>query len=145
MEWTKDTFTISDQRDKVDLDIVAGLLSGTYWGKARPRHIVIKLVESSLCFSLYSGTTQVGYARVVSDFTVFSWLSDLVIAPDFRGHGLGYWLSECILSHPDLKKTQFVLQTTTARAFYERLDFRNSRKLMARPPAPTKQSTEGDA
>ena len=80
MEWNKDTFTISDQRDKVDLDVVAGLLSETYWGKARPRHIVEKLVASSLCFSLYKDKNQIGFARIVTDFTVFSWLSDLVIA-----------------------------------------------------------------
>jgi GNAT superfamily N-acetyltransferase len=142
MEWTRDTFTISDQRDKVDLGIVAQLLSETYWGTARPRHVVEKLVETSLCFSLYSTTQQIGFARVVTDFTVFSWLSDLVIAPGFRGRGLGQWLSECILAHPDLKKTQFVLQTTTAHTFYERLEFSSSRKLMTRLPDPPQQSMD---
>lgn len=132
MEWAQDTFTISDQRDKVDLDIVAGLLHETYWGKARPRNVVEKLIKSSLCFSLYSSTKQIGFARVVTDYTVFSWLSDLVIAPDFRGRGLGQWLSECIISHPDLEKTQFVLQTTTAHAFYKRLGFGSNDKLMTR-------------
>jgi len=144
MEWTKDTFSISDQRDKVDLDIVAGLLSETYWGKVRPRHVVEKLVALSLCFSLYKGTTQIGFARIVTDFTVFSWLDDLVIAPDFRGRGLGLWLCDCILSHPDIEKTQFVLQTTKVQTFYERLDFRSRRELMTRLPRPTQQSAGGD-
>lgn len=86
MEWNKGTLTISDQRDKVDLDVVAGLLNKTYWG---PRHVVEKLVASLLCFSLYNGKNQIGFARIVTDFTVFSWLSDIVIAPDFQGRGLG--------------------------------------------------------
>ena len=136
MEWKKGSFTISDKSKKVDLDIVTALLSETYWGKGRPFRIVKKLVESSLCFSLYNGNRQIGFARVVSDFTVFSWLDDLVIDPEFRGRGLGRWLSECVLSHPSINRTQFVLQTTTAHAFYERLDFRSRRELMTRLPGP---------
>ena len=139
MEWTNGMFALSDQREKVDIDRVAELLGATYWGAARPRPVVERLVELSLCFSLHYGTEQIGFARIVSDLTVFSWLSDLVIAPRFRGQGLGRWLNECILSHPELKKTQFVLQTTTAHAFYERLGFRGSDKLMTRPSGATQQ------
>ena len=136
MKWTKGTFSISDQRDKVDIDVVAELLRETYWGKARPRHIVEKLVESSLCFSLYHNTTQIGFGRIVTDFTVFSWLDDLVIASDFRCRGLGQWLVNCILSNPDIEKTQFVLQTRMAHTFYERFDFSSRRDLMTRLPVP---------
>jgi len=60
MEWTQDTFTISDQRAKVDLDIVAGLLHETYWGKSRPKNVVEKLIKSSLCFSLYNRKKEIG-------------------------------------------------------------------------------------
>ena len=62
MEWNRNTFTISDQRDKVDVDIVAELLRETYWGTARPRPVVERLVELSLCFSLHNSTTQIGFA-----------------------------------------------------------------------------------
>jgi len=134
MEWYREEFTITDDRGKVQAEIVAGLLAKTYWGKKRPRQVVDKLIPNSLCFSLLRNEKQVGFARVVSDYTVFSWLSDLVIDDEYRGRGLGRWFLECILDHPDVGKTQFVLQTTHAHGLYERYGFRGSEKIMTRLP-----------
>jgi len=139
VEWRENGFTLSDERPRVDIDTVAHLLADTHWGYRRPRAVVERLVENSLCFSLFRGTEQVGFARVVTDHTVFSWLSDLVIAPELRGRGLGRWLLQCILNHPSISGTQFVLQTRDAHRLYENLGFQRSDKLMTRPgsiPAP---------
>jgi GNAT superfamily N-acetyltransferase len=70
---------------------------------------------------------------VVTDQTVFSWLSDLVITPELRGQGLGKWLLKCILDHPAISGTQFVLQTRNAHHLYERFGFQLSDKLLTRP------------
>lgn len=139
MEWRQNGFTITDDRAKVKIDTVTHLLAGTHWGYRRPRQVVEKLVENSLCFSLFRNTEQVGFARVVTDHTVFSWLSDLVIAPELRGRGLGKWLLQCILNHPAISGTQFVLQTRDSHHLYESFGFLQSDKLMTRPgsiPAP---------
>ena len=139
MEWRQNGFTLTDDRAKVKIDTVAHLLAGTHWGYRRPRQVVEKLVENSLCISLFRNTEQVGFARVVTDHTVFSWLSDLVIAPELRGRGLGRWLLQCILDHPAISDTQFVLQTRDAHRLYESFGFQQSDKLMTRPgsvPAP---------
>ena len=134
MEWYREEFVITDDRNKIQLDIVADLLAKTYWGHKRPREVVEKLVPNSLCFSLFRNEEQLGFARVVTDYTVFSWLSDLVIDYEYRGRGLGRWFMDCILSHPEIGKTQFVLQTTHAHGLYERYAFRGSEKLMTRQP-----------
>jgi GNAT superfamily N-acetyltransferase len=139
VEWRQNGFTITDDRAEVKIDTVAHLLAGTHWGSRRPRQVVEKLVENSLCFSLFRNTEQVGFARVVTDHTVFSWLSDLVIAPELRGRGLGRWLLQCILNHPTLSGAQFVLQTRDAHHLYESFGFQQSDRLMTRPgsiPAP---------
>ncbi len=139
MEWRKNGLILTDERAKVNIDTVAHLLAGTHWGYRRPRPVVEKLVENSLCFSLFRNTEQVGFARVVTDHSVFSWLSDLVIAPGWRGRGLGKWLLQCILNHPPISGTQFVLQTRDAHPLYESFGFQQSDKLMTRPgsiPAP---------
>lgn len=133
MEWHRDEFMITDDPKRVNPEIVAGLLARTYWGQKRPRHVVEKLIPKSYCFSLLRNEEPIGFARVVSDFTVFSWLSDLVIEERYRGKGLGRWFLECILNHPELSKTQFVLQTTHAHGLYERYGFRGSEKIMTRP------------
>jgi GNAT superfamily N-acetyltransferase len=134
MEWHRDEFVISDDPKRVNVEVVAGLLSQTYWGHKRSRPVVEKLIPKSFCFSLLRNGEQIGFARVVSDFTVFSWLSDLVIEDEYRGKGLGRWFLDCILSHPQIAETQFVLQTTQARVLYKKFGFQESEKLMTRRP-----------
>ena len=133
MEWRQEGFTITDERIRVDIETVSLLLAGTNWGYRRPRPVVEKLVENSFCFSLFRNNEQVGFARVVTDHTVFSWLSDLVITPELRGRGLGKWLLQCILNHPAIAGTQIVLQTRDAQNLYESFGFQRSDNLMTRP------------
>jgi GNAT superfamily N-acetyltransferase len=134
MEWKREEFRIVDGVSEVDADVVYRLLAATYWAERRPRRIIDKLIENSLCFSLLCAEEQIGFARVATDYTVFSWLSDLVIADAYRNRGLGEWLLGCILEHPSIANTQFVLQTSSAQRLYERFGFHASPKLMSRPP-----------
>ena len=132
MEWHHDKFTVSDDRTRVDVHIVTKLLGDTYWAHRRPPHVVECLIGNSLCFSMFRGGEQIGFARLVSDRTVFSWLSDLVIEKSLRGRGLGRWFIKCILNHPDVAGTQFVLQTRSAHRLYEQFGFELNDKLMTR-------------
>ena len=134
MEWDRKGFTISDDRDRACLDVVTDLLAGTYWGFRRPMEVVERLIQGSLCFSLFHHEEQIGFARVVTDSEVFSWLSDMVIREKYRGRGLGKWLLGSILAHPAISGTQFVLQTRDAHEFYEGFGFRSSERLMTRKP-----------
>jgi hypothetical protein len=134
MEWHKEEFIISDDPKLVNIDVVAGLLAKTYWGHKRSRQVVEKLIPNSFCFSLLRNGEQNEFARVVTDFTVFSWLSDLVIGEDYRGRGLGRWFLTCLLNHPDIARTQFVLQTAHAHDLYKKFGFSESGKLMTRLP-----------
>lgn len=135
MEWHWDEFVITDDRSRVQVEVVAGLLAKTLWGHRRPREVVEKLIQTSMCFSLFSHQEQIGFARVVTDYTVFSWLSDVVIKDSYRGKGLGEWLVGCILDHPQIAGTQFVLQTTDAAGLYKRFGFEANEKLMTRRPS----------
>ncbi len=137
MEWKQKQFRISDDPSDINVDIVLRLLAGTYWGHRRPRQVIEKLIQNSLCFSLFSGQEQIGFGRVATDYTVFSWLSDLVIADAYCNQGLGAWFLECILNHPSISQTQFVLQTKNAYQLYERFGFTVSDKLMTRKPPAT--------
>jgi GNAT superfamily N-acetyltransferase len=134
MEWQRDGFLISDDPKRVNPETVAALLSKTYWGHKRPRPVVEKLIPKSLCFSLSRDGKQIGFARVVTDYTVFSWISDLVIEDPYRGKGLGRWFLECILNHPAIKGTQFALQTTHAHDLYKKYGFQGSEKILTRLP-----------
>jgi GNAT superfamily N-acetyltransferase len=136
MEWKREEFRVVDDPAEINIEVVSRLLAETYWGHRRPRAIIEKLIQNSLCFSLFSNHEQVGFARVATDYTVFSWLSDLVIADAYRNQGLGEWMLDCILKHPSISETQFVLQTRSAYGLYEKFGFQASDKLMTRvPPA----------
>ena len=135
MEWYRDEFVISDDRSRVQVEAVAELLAKTFWGHRRPRAVVEKLIQTSMCFSILRKQEQVGFARVVTDYAVFSWLSDVVIKDACRGRGLGEWLIGCILEHPQISGTQFVLQTTDAAGLYKRFGFQVNEKLMTRKPS----------
>jgi GNAT superfamily N-acetyltransferase len=134
VEWYRDEFVISDDLSRVQVEVVADFLAKTFWGHRRPREVVEKLIQTSMCFSLFRRQEQIGFARVVTDYAVFSWLSDVVIKDAYRGRGLGEWLVECILEHPRIAGTQFVLQTTDAAGLYKKFGFQGNEKLMTRKP-----------
>src|SRR4051812_10082180 len=102
-EWTKGEYTISCERARLDLDLVSDFLSNdSYWARGRSRERVERSIENSLPFGLYKGDGQVGFARVVTDYATFAWLADVFVLDSERGRGLGLWLVETVMAHPEL-------------------------------------------
>jgi GNAT superfamily N-acetyltransferase len=131
MEWTRGEFLLTDAHDRADVRCIFELLEKTYWGVRRPYETVEKMVQHSLWLTLLHGGSQIGFGRVVTDYTVFSWVADIVIDDVFRGQGLGKWMMTCITEHPCLMSTQMVLQTRDSHTFYEKFGFSQSSKLMS--------------
>ena len=131
MIWKQGNLILTDSSDQINLQRVHQLLQQTYWGVRRPFEAVEKMIRHSLCFSLLDNGVQIGFGRAVTDYTVFSWIADIVIEPAYRRKGLGKWMMSCILEHPDLSKTQFVLQTRDAHALYEQYGFSRNAALMS--------------
>lgn len=123
MEWRKDEYLISDDQARLDLGGICRLIWGTYWAADRAKEAIARSVENSLCFGIYHGKEQVGLARVVTDKATVGYLCDVVISDAHRGHGLGKWLMECILSHPDLQECRLDLFTRDAQEFYRAFGF----------------------
>lgn len=87
-------------------------------------------MRNSLCFGLFRGRKQIGFARVISDRSTFAYLADVFVLPGHRGRGLGKWLMECIMSHPELKGLRrWLLVTRDAHGLYEKFGF----TLLAHP------------
>ncbi len=133
MQWTQGDFILTDDRSRLNVDRTFVLLQGTYWGVRRPREVVAQMVEHSLCFALLKAEQQVGFVRAVTDFTVFTWIADLVVEAPYRGLGLGTWMMHCLASHPALLSTQKVLQTRDAHEFYEKFGLASHPALMSTP------------
>src|ERR1043166_3771714 len=102
-EYQRDSYTITTDQANIDVDAVHSFLTQCYWSEGIPKKTVERSIRNSLCFSVLDGTTQIGFARVISDFATFAYLGDVYIVKSHRGKGLSKWLMSCILSHPDLQ------------------------------------------
>jgi GNAT superfamily N-acetyltransferase len=125
--WTNGAYTISCDRGRLDLDLVHEFLSNdSYWARGRSRERVVRSVENSLPFGLYKGERQVGFARAVTDYATFAWLADVFVADSERGQGLGLWLVETVIAHPELRGVRrWLLATRDAQELYRRFGFRD--------------------
>jgi len=123
-EWRRHNYLISTDRGKLDRTVIHRFLEGSYWAKGIPREIVERGIENSLCFGLYDGERQVGFARIISDLSTFAYLADVFVLESERGRGLGVWLIETIKDHPQLQGLRrWMLATADAHGLYRKFGF----------------------
>ena len=117
-------FLVTTDPEKLDLEVVYGYLSRAYWCEGIPRHTVERALRHSLCFSLFEGERQVGLVRVVTDYTTFAYLCDVFVLESHQGRGLGTWMMQCVMQHPDLQGLRrWHLTTRDAHALYRKVGF----------------------
>lgn len=124
-------YTISTNKRRLDVDRVHQMLDEeSYWARGRSREIVAASIKHSLCFGIYKGDEQVGFARIITDYTTHVYLCDVIITEAHRGDGLGKWLISCILKHPKLQTPYcWFLLTRDAHGLYEQFGFHNAENL----------------
>ena len=124
MNWTRDPYMISTDRARIDRRLVHDFLASSYWARGIPAEVVNRSIEHSLCFGVYQGAAQVGFARVITDEATFAYLADVFILDGHRGRGLGKWLMEAILAYPDLQGLRrWSLVTRDAHGLYTQFGF----------------------
>jgi GNAT superfamily N-acetyltransferase len=121
----KDNYNISTDKEKLDIAFIHNYLScSSYWAEKIPVDTVIKAIEGSLCFGLYDGNKQIGFARMVTDKATFAYLADVFIDENYRGQGFSKWLMEVIISHPGLQGLRrILLATRDASGLYSQFGF----------------------
>ncbi|HWQ35949.1 MAG TPA: GNAT family N-acetyltransferase [Blastocatellia bacterium] len=118
------SITISTDKTRLDLAVIHGFLSRSYWAEGVPVEIIRRAIEHSLCFGVYDGAQQVGFARVISDYATFAYLADVFILEAWRGRGLSKRLMREIMNHPDLQGLRrFALVTKDAHGLYRQFGF----------------------
>jgi GNAT superfamily N-acetyltransferase len=123
-EWQRDGYAVSNDPSRLQLDVIHGFLSRSYWAEGIPRELVARSIEGSLAFGLYHGNEQVGFARVISDQATFAYVADVFVLPHHRGKGLARWLMECILETPGLQGLRrWLLTTKDAHDLYRGVGF----------------------
>jgi GNAT superfamily N-acetyltransferase len=122
-------FLISTDKSRLDVDLIQRFLTQeSYWAKNRTLEQTQRAIENSICFGLYAGERQIGFARVVSDCATFAYIGDVFVIDEFRGRGLSKRLMEATVSHPELQNLRrWLLATRDAHGLYEQFDFASLR------------------
>lgn len=124
MDFIKDGFIISTEKEKLDIDLIHSFLNRAYWAEGISKEIIRRSIEGSLCFGLFENDKQIGFARMITDKTTFAYLADVFIIEEYRGRGLSKWLMEVIMSHPDLQGLRrMILATKDAHGLYKQFGF----------------------
>ncbi|MEM8860731.1 MAG: GNAT family N-acetyltransferase [Chloroflexota bacterium] len=124
-EQTKDNYLLSTDRTKIDVQKMRDFIAETYWSEGIPLDVMQKAIDNSLTFGMYHPADGlIGGARVITDFATYHYLADVFIAETHRGKGLGKWLMETIMAHPDLQEYRsFNLRTGDAHGLYKQFGF----------------------
>ena len=127
--WQYENYLCSTDKSKLQFEMIHDFLCNqSYWAKGRTIEQVIRSIKHSECFGIYREDQQLGFARVISDFTIYAYLLDVFIVEQERGSGLGKFLMECIMSHPGLKVKRWMLGTEDAHGLYQQYGFTSLKK-----------------
>ena len=119
------TYDISTDPSRLQLDTIHAYLTRSYWSPGVPKDVVARGIANSLCFGIYQGEAQLGFARVITDKASFAYLADVYVLEEHRGQGLSKRLLEQILAHPDLQGLRRVLLATAdAHGLYAQFGFK---------------------
>ena len=128
--WQQGDYFISTDNALLDFDAILRFISEeSYWGKGRTTEVMRRAIDNStICFGLYhqaaTGPVLVGFSRVISDLTIFAYLSDVFVLPGHRGRGYSKQLVAAVMAHPRLQGLRrFMLGTWDAHGLYAQFGF----------------------
>ena len=135
----RDGYEISDDPARVDVEVVWRFLRGAYWSPNVPRDVVERSIAGSLTLGMYAPDgAQAGFARAVTDGATYAWIADVFVMEAHRGRGLGVWVVETLLGHPQMQGLRMItLNTLDAHGLYERFGFvRDGERRLVRYVSP---------
>jgi N-acetylglutamate synthase-like GNAT family acetyltransferase len=118
-------YIVSNNKSKLDINLIHSFLSKTDWAKGRTLAEVKKTVTNSDCFGIYIDDQQIGFARVLTDYTAIAYLLDVFIIEPFRGKGYSKKLLFRIFEDSKyLNVKKWLLATTDAHGLYQKFGFK---------------------
>lgn len=104
---------------ELQLDVIHGYLTRSYWSPGIPRETVARAIAHSLCIGAYQGADQVGFARVITDRAAFAWLADVFVLEAHQGRGIAKAMLAALHAHPELQGLRrWMLVTLDAHSLY---------------------------
>lgn len=138
-----DGIIVTTDPARLDLDVIHGFLASSYWATGIPREVVERAIRHSLCIGAFEGDHQIGFARVITDYATYAYVSDVFVLPSHRGRGVGKRVMAAIRAHPDLQGLRrWTLSTRDAHGLYRQFGFAEARhperlmEILGSPYAP---------
>ncbi|HDX8863228.1 TPA: GNAT family N-acetyltransferase [Klebsiella michiganensis] len=124
LTFRKDSYIVTTDPVFFQTDAIRDFLSQSSWAPGIDKETVLLSIENSLCFGLFDGSEQIGFARLVTDYATFGYLCDVYVLKEYQKTGLGRWLIECCHAHPVMSRLRrIMLVTDSAPWLYEKLGY----------------------
>ncbi len=125
VEQRRGDLILTTDRARIDVDAVLAMLHASHWGGGMSKRSLERAIANSLCVGVMDAAgRQLAFARAVTDLSTYAYLTDVIVAEDARGQGLGKWMIEVIVAHPDLQGLRrMALWTRSAKGLYEQFGF----------------------
>lgn len=119
------TLRISTHPAELDIALIHRFLATqSTWAKNIPLTALERAIKNSLCFGGFIESSQVAFARVITDYATFANLVDVFVLPEHRGNSYSKIMMETIIAHPGLQGLRrFSLATSDAHALYAQFGF----------------------
>jgi GNAT superfamily N-acetyltransferase len=114
---------ISNDKALLSYEKIYEFLAKSYWANERSKEKIDLSIQNSLCFGVYDGVQQIGFARVVTDFATIYWVCDVYVDVEYQGQGVGKKLLKHIVEFSELKGLRAILRTRDAQTFYQGFGF----------------------
>jgi len=132
MEWKEGQYRISTDKSLLSIDKVCELISKSYWASKRPREVIIKSIDNSICYGVYCNEEQIGFGRIITDFATTYYLCDVILDEKYQGIGLGKKLVECMIKSEGFCSMTGILITQDAHGLYHQYGFIKDEKVFMR-------------
>lgn len=99
------------------------------WGSTDSKMVEEALQASIVCVCVYDQEKIVGFGRLIGDRTMFLYIQDVMVLPDYQGQKLGTQIMERLLANvQELKKRNPEIRTYLGASkgkekFYEKFGF----------------------
>jgi N-acetylglutamate synthase-like GNAT family acetyltransferase len=120
-----DEYTITTDKSKMDIVAIHDFLSKhSDWSNNIPFDRVKTSIDNSLNFGLFHNDKQIGFARIISDFSTIAYLGDIYVLDNYRGKGLSKKLMDTVITHANLQGLRrWILLTSSADWLYGKYGF----------------------
>lgn len=115
---------INTNKSQLNIELIHAFITNSYWAKGRSISSMQTCIDNSLNYGMYIDNHQIGYARIVTDYTQFAYLMDVFIIKAYQGKGYGKKIISYIMNDESLKEVKtWRLATADAHGLYQQFGF----------------------